>query len=90
MLDAIGLAAATSHRGVRHIRIPTTVLSQNDSGVGVKNALNFKGIKNYIGTFAPPWAVLSEFDFLNHLPHLGGIGGGKGRADPRPRVLSVA
>ncbi|MCG6902804.1 MAG: 3-dehydroquinate synthase [Rhodobacter sp.] len=68
VLDAVGLAAATSHRGVRHIRIPTTVLSQNDSGVGVKNAVNFKGIKNYIGTFAPPWAVLNDFDFLQHLP----------------------
>lgn len=68
VLDAVGLAAATSHRGVRHIRIPTTVLSQNDSGVGVKNAVNFKGIKNYIGTFAPPWAVLNDFDFLNNLP----------------------
>ncbi|MEH6647773.1 3-dehydroquinate synthase [Sulfitobacter sp.] len=68
VLDAAGLAAATSHRGVRHIRIPTTILSQNDSGVGVKNAVNFKGIKNYIGTFAPPWAVLNDFDFLAHLP----------------------
>lgn len=68
VLDAVGLAAATSHRGVRHIRIPTTVLSQNDSGVGVKNAVNFKGIKNYIGTFSPPWAVLNDFDFLAHLP----------------------
>jgi len=68
VLDAVGLAAATSHRGVRHVRIPTTVLSQNDSGVGVKNAVNFKGIKNYIGTFAPPWAVLNDFDFLDHLP----------------------
>jgi 3-dehydroquinate synthase len=68
VLDAVGLAAATSHRGVRHIRIPTTVLSQNDSGVGVKNAVNFNGIKNYIGTFAPPWAVLNDFDFLEHLP----------------------
>lgn len=68
VLDAVGLAAATSHRGVRHIRIPTTVLSQNDSGVGVKNAVNFKGIKNYIGTFAPPYAVLNDFNFLNNLP----------------------
>jgi 3-dehydroquinate synthase len=68
ILDAAGLAAATAHRGVRHIRIPTTVLSQNDSGVGVKNAVNFKGIKNYVGTFAPPWAVLNDFDFLTHLP----------------------
>lgn len=68
VLDAVGLAAATAHRGIRHIRIPTTVLSQNDSGVGVKNAVNFKGIKNYVGTFTPPWAVLNDFDFLGHLP----------------------
>ncbi len=68
VLDAVGLVAATAHRGIRHIRIPTTVLSQSDSGVGVKNAVNFKGIKNYVGTFAPPWAVLNDFDFLTHLP----------------------
>lgn len=63
-LDALGLAAAMGHRGVRLIRLPTTVLSQNDSGVGVKNAVNFQGCKNFIGTFAPPWAVLNDFDFL--------------------------
>ncbi len=75
VLDAVGLVAATAHRGVRHIRIPTTVLSQNDSGVGVKNAVNFKGIKNYVGTFAPPWAVLNDFDFLDTLPHRERIAG---------------
>ena len=64
VLDALGLAAAMGHRGVRLIRLPTTVLSQNDSGVGVKNAVNFRGCKNFIGTFAPPWAVLNDFDFL--------------------------
>jgi len=64
VLDTLGLAAAMGHRGVRLIRLPTTVLSQNDSGVGVKNAINFKGYKNFIGTFAPPWAVLNDFDFL--------------------------
>lgn len=68
VLDAVGLAATIAHRGVRHIRVPTTVLSQNDSGVGVKNAVNLKGIKNYVGTFSPPWAVLNDFDFLTHLP----------------------
>ncbi len=75
VLDAVGLVAATAHRGVRHIRIPTTVLSQNDSGVGVKNAVNFKGIKNYVGTFAPPWAVLNDFDFLDTLPRRERIAG---------------
>ena len=68
VLDVVGLAAAVAHRGVRHIRVPTTVLSQNDSGVGVKNAVNYKGVKNYVGTFAPPWAVLNDFDLLNALP----------------------
>lgn len=68
VLDAVGLAAATAHRGVRHVRVPTTVLAQNDSGVGVKNAVNLKGAKNYVGTFAPPWAVLNDFDFLQRLP----------------------
>lgn len=67
VLDALGLATALGHRGVRLIRLPTTVLSQNDSGVGVKNAVNFKGYKNFIGTFSPPWAVLNDFDFLDTL-----------------------
>ncbi|MCA0940083.1 3-dehydroquinate synthase [Salipiger pacificus] len=68
VLDAVGMATATAHRGIRHIRVPTTVLSQNDSGVGVKNAVNFEGSKNFAGTFAPPWAVLNDFDLLETLP----------------------
>ncbi len=64
LLDVVGLAAATAHRGVRLVRIPTTVLSQNDSGVGVKNGINAFGKKNFIGTFAPPFAVANDFDFL--------------------------
>ncbi|WP_226623514.1 3-dehydroquinate synthase [Alloyangia pacifica] len=68
VLDAVGMAAATAHRGIRHIRVPTTVLSQNDSGVGVKNAVNFEGSKNFAGCFAPPWAVLNDFDLLETLP----------------------
>jgi len=68
VLDTVGYAAAIAHRGIRHIRIPTTVLSQNDSGVGVKNAVNAFGKKNYSGTFAPPWAVINDLDFLNGLP----------------------
>lgn len=75
MLDCAGLAAATVHRGVRLTRVPTTVLSQNDSGVGVKNAVNFRGIKNYVGTFAPPWAVLNDFSFLAALSRAERISG---------------
>ena len=67
VLDMAGYAAATAHRGVRLIRVPTTVLSQNDSGVGVKNAINAFGKKNFIGVFAPPFAVLNDFTFLASL-----------------------
>lgn len=67
VLDAIGFAAALFHRGVRLVRVPTTVLAQNDVGVGVKNALNLGAAKNLIGTFAPPFAVLNDFDFLSTL-----------------------
>ena len=68
VLDAIGLVASTTHRGVRHIRIPTTVLAQNDSGVGVKNGVNLQGVKNFVGTFAPPFAVLNDLEFVMALP----------------------
>jgi len=64
LLDTVGLAAATAHRGVRLVRIPTTTLSQADSGVGVKNGINAFGKKNFIGTFAPPFAVINDFQWL--------------------------
>jgi 3-dehydroquinate synthase len=68
LLDAVGLVAATTHRGVRHIRVPTTVLAQDDSGVGVKNGVNLHGVKNFVGTFAPPFAVLNDLAFIDPLP----------------------
>ena len=68
LLDVGGFAAATAHRGVRLLRIPTTTLSQNDSGVGVKNGINAFGKKNFTGTFAPPWAVFNDVRFLETLP----------------------
>jgi 3-dehydroquinate synthase len=67
VLDVAGYAASTVHRGVRLIRLPTTVLSQDDSGVGVKNGVNEYGQKNYLGTFAPPFAVINDFTFLTTL-----------------------
>ncbi|MBI4663580.1 MAG: 3-dehydroquinate synthase [Verrucomicrobia bacterium] len=67
LLDMVGLAAATAHRGLRHVRIPTTTLSQADSGVGVKNGINAFGKKNFIGTFAPPFAVINDFQLLASL-----------------------
>ncbi len=68
LLDMVGLSAATAHRGVRHVRIPTTTLSQDDSGVGVKNGVNAFGKKNFIGTFCPPFAVINDFQLLASLP----------------------
>lgn len=64
VLDMTGYASAIAHRGIRHIRIPTTVLSQNDSGIGVKNGVNAFGKKNFIGTFCPPYAVINDLKFL--------------------------
>ena len=66
-LDMVGYASAIAHRGVKHIRIPTTVLSQNDAGVGVKNGVNFFDKKNFLGTFVPPVAVFNDSNFLKTL-----------------------
>src|SRR5207247_9388675 len=68
VLDAVGFAAAIAHRGLRLVRLPTTTLSQADSGVGVKNSVNLFGKKNWIGTFAVPWAVINDAGLLEPLP----------------------
>lgn len=75
VLDAIGYAASTAHRGVRLVRVPTTVLSQNDSGVGVKNGVNRFNKKNFLGTFAPPFAVINDRAFLTTLDRRDWLGG---------------
>ncbi|MDH3584491.1 MAG: 3-dehydroquinate synthase [Phycisphaerae bacterium] len=67
VLDAVGFAAAIAHRGIRLIRIPTTTLAQADSGVGVKNSVNLFDQKNWIGTFAVPWAVVNDTALLQTL-----------------------
>ena len=67
MLDAVGYAAAVAHRGIRLVRLPTTTLAQADSGVGVKNAINNFDKKNWIGTFAVPWAVINDAGLLTTL-----------------------
>ncbi len=68
MLDMVGFAASIVHRGVRLIRLPTSVLAQADGGVGVKNGMDEHGVKNYVGSFAPPAAVINDYDFLRTLP----------------------
>ena len=67
VIDAVGFAAAIAHRGVRLVRVPTTVLSQNDSGVGVKNGINYFGKKNFMGSFATPYAIINDDHFLTTL-----------------------
>jgi len=67
VLDTVGFAAAIAHRGVRLVRVPTTTLAQADSGVGVKNGVNLFRTKNWLGTFAPPWAVINDAHVLETL-----------------------
>ena len=75
VIDMVGYAAAIAHRGVKLIRIPTTVLSQNDSAVGVKNSVNAFKKKNFLGTFAPPFAIINDSDFLETLEQRDWISG---------------
>ena len=75
LIDMAGYAAATAHRGVKLIRVPTTVLAQNDAGVGVKNGINAFGKKNFIGTFALPHAIINDFNFLETLEQRDWISG---------------
>lgn len=67
LLDAVGFVASTAHRGIRHLRIPTTSLSQDDSGVGVKNGINLWKTKHFLGAFSVPYAVINDFAFLQGL-----------------------
>lgn len=67
VLDAVGYAAASAHRGVRLIRLPSTTLAQADAGVGVKNGINAFGKKNFLGVFSPPWAVINDTNLLTSL-----------------------
>ncbi len=75
VIDMVGYAATIAHRGVRLIRVPTTVLSQNDAAVGVKNSINIFGKKNFLGTFAPPQAIINDSRFLTSLDNRDWIGG---------------
>jgi 3-dehydroquinate synthase len=66
--DLVGLAASTYKRGIDFINIPTSTLSMIDSSIGGKTAIDYKDIKNVIGTFYQPKLVLIDFDTLNSLP----------------------
>ena len=66
--DMTGFAAATYQRGVNFIQVPTTLLSQVDSSVGGKTAVNHPLGKNMIGAFHQPQAVIADTDTLETLP----------------------
>ena len=75
VLDAVGFATSIAHRGLRLVRIPTTTLSQADSGIGVKNSMNLFHKKNWMGSFAVPWAVINDSEMLSTLSNRDFIGG---------------
>jgi len=67
LTDLCGFAASTFKRGIRFINVPTTLLSQVDASVGGKTGINFNGLKNEVGTFCNPEAVLISAQFLRTL-----------------------
>lgn len=66
--DLTGFVAATFMRGIRFYNIPTTLLSQVDSSIGGKTAIDFGGVKNIVGAFHMPAKVLIDTDTLATLP----------------------
>jgi len=66
--DITGLAASLYQRGVNLIHIPTTLLAQVDACLGGKTGINYNGIKNNIGTFYQPKAVIIDTKWLATLP----------------------
>jgi 2-epi-5-epi-valiolone synthase len=66
--DIVTLAASMIRRGVEHIRIPTTLIGHVDAGIGIKGAVNFHGLKSFIGCFYPPSSVLLDSAYLQSLP----------------------
>ncbi len=66
--DLVGFAAATYMRGIATANIPTTLLAQVDASIGGKSGINFKGVKNLIGSISQPKAVIIDIDSLATLP----------------------
>jgi 3-dehydroquinate synthetase len=67
-LDLAGLAASLLRRGVRYIRVPTTLVGLVDVSVGVKHGVNAFGQKNILGSFYPPHCSINDYRFLRSLP----------------------
>ena len=67
-LDLVALSASLFRRGIPCLRIPTTLVAEIDAGIGVKNAINFRQSKSRLGTYAAPYAVVVDPNFLSTLP----------------------
>lgn len=65
--DLGGFAASTFKRGIPYINIPTTLLAMVDASVGGKTGINFNGLKNEVGVFAPARSVIIDTEFLKSL-----------------------
>jgi 3-dehydroquinate synthetase len=68
LTDLVGFLASSYRRGVPHIKVPTTLMGYVDASVGIKNGINYYGIKNRLGSFGPPLQVLLDKSFLKTLP----------------------
>lgn len=66
--DLTGFIAALFHRGIDHVMVPTTLLAMADASIGGKNAVDFEGLKNIVGTFKMPSLIYLCLDTLKKLP----------------------
>ncbi len=66
--DVAGFVASIYMRGLKLINIPTTLLGMVDASIGGKNAINFRSVKNVIGTFYQPSIIIDDLNFLDTLP----------------------
>jgi 3-dehydroquinate synthase len=66
--DLVGYAAATTQRGIRVVRVPTTALSQIACAASMHSSINAFGKKDFLAAFAPPFAVINDSEFLRTLP----------------------
>ena len=68
LTDMAGFAAATYKRGIDYVNVPTTLLAMIDASTGGKTGINYRGLKNSIGVFAPPVETIIRPDWLKSLP----------------------
>jgi 3-dehydroquinate synthase len=75
LTDLAGFASSTFKRGISFLNVPTTLLAQVDASIGGKTGINFNGLKNEVGTFNEPEAVIINTSFLKTIDHSNFISG---------------